>query len=519
MPTLTKRESGQCIAFQSFDPHGKILQDFSIFVDNYPALSINGKSNYLHLIAGNPFDSRAILNTLSFTATQTEIVTLSYYRRNEYETHPKISYTLDWFERVYHFKQGRNYQIDFANIVLGTLLASSANFKSIVSNYNEPGKIPGIYLFSDNIQNLIDYWNSLYPPPVPIDYSKTADHYTLTDTTPIPPEAVYQISVSTSVALTRVMAANNDKWGYGTNVIAKNRPPNNHQIFQFDHQKLFETPQSDGSYGEYMTDSPRILELWQTIPKIVNIWNAIDAETYGEDPDQPGIKRVANLGWGIMKIMEVLGIRRQPNGKYLTTAESKKYERTRENAPTWKQGDYGIDEWGKFGMASRYLPTTYKDGQRQDDQWDIVHDFPQLLASKIDQLDHALNIQHGSEIRIPVGKEVQAYPNQGAATIDTAARIIQLERMVEQLLVMNIETSNSVRELFPGIGIPITTKAVKVDVGGQIRDIQYPGYQQSKPSMAESIGSLKSNLAIALGALMPRKSPKKNPLNPWSKDK
>lgn len=517
MPTINIRENDKCVAFQSYDPHCKILQDFSVFVKDYPALSIDGKSNYLHLITGNPLDSRQVLSGITFTAVLTETVAISFYRRSELETHPKISHTLDYWRKVYRFQNGKSYTLDFTNIVLGSMLVSSASIAAIINSYNAPNSYSGQYFFASNIPSLIAYWNTLYPTPVAIDYSKTADHYTLTNTNSIPLDAIYETSVSTSTGITRVMAANNDRWGHGSTVIPQNRPPNNHSLFNFDHQSLFETIQPDGSHGNYMTDSPRILEIWQAIPKLIDIWDSLDAGTYAKD--DANLPRKANLGWGIIKLLEVMGIRRQPNGKFLTTVESKKYERTRENSPKWKQGDYGDNEWGKYGMAFKYLPTTYTDGQRQDNQYDIVHDMPQLMAAIIDQLDHALNIQHGSEVRIPVGKDVQAYPNQGAATIDTAARIIQLERMVEQLLVMNIETSNSVRELFAGIGVPITTKAVKVDVGGQVRDIQYPGYQQSKPSVAESIGSLKNNLAIALGALMPRKSPKKNSLNPWSKEK
>jgi hypothetical protein len=81
---------------------------------------------------------------------------------------------------------------------------------------------------------------------------------------------------------------------------------------------------------------------------------------------------------------------------------------------------------------------------------------------------------------------------------------------------MGIESGNTLRELFPGIGIPVTTKSVHVEIGGKAKEIFYPAYQQSKPSIRQMLGSLEEQAAIIFGALMPRKNLIKA-LNPWSK--
>jgi hypothetical protein len=507
-PTNSEVTAENATVYQSFSPAGKIPINLADLLKPYVDRVFHGvvRSDYKSLIRGHPNDSRTLQHNISATATSARVIKYGYYRRNTLETHPKISDTLDWFAGNMSVKKGQHYLLPIIDPCFGTLVVDDAT-KSEIINIVQPGKYPIKYLFVENLGELITQWDTFYPADnAPIN-PPLASTYTITESGVIPP-LTYLVTKLLAVAPTwRVMAANNDVWGHGSLTIAQNRPPNDHPIFQFDHQRLFERYQTDNSYGEYMTDSPRIM----------NIEAALGAGYYATDPNT-GLARVVNLGWAIMKMLEVLGIRRQPDGKFLTTTESKKYERTRQNAPKWTLGDYGIGEWGKFGMAIKFLPTTYKNGQRQDDQYDIVHDMPQLQAAILDQLDHALNIQHGSEVRIPVGKATQSYPNQGAATIDTAARIIQMERSIEQLLTMQIETANSVRELFAGLGIAVTTKAVKVDIDGQVKDISYPGYQQSKPSMMEELGAFKKNLAILMGMVAPRKAPKKNPLNPWGKD-
>jgi hypothetical protein len=519
------------IACQSFDPVGAIPFDFVTLADIHPiqkpgTITYNavparflgfsesydltgGKADYRDLIFGHPQDPRSLPSNILATATTTRIISFGYYRRNRFESHPKLLASLDWRLAELQVTAGKPYRLPLIDPVLGTLVVDTFTRAEIIA-ITAANTYPVRFLFADQLADLFTYWNTFYPPPPPLPPAPTyplASSITLTQDL-VEPAATKQVIATTYTPVVRALAANNDRWGHGTITTAKNRPLASHPVFQFDHQRLFEELQFDYSYGSYMTDSPRLRE----------IHAALDAAIYALDPVGGGTRK-ANLGWMIIKIGEILGIRRQPNGKFLTTVEAKKYERTRANSPNWTNpGDYALDAWGKFGLAFRYLPTAYKDGQRQDNQFDMVHDLPQLLAAVLDQIDHSQGIQHSAQIRIPVGKQIQAYPNQGAAVVDTAARIIQLERMIEQLLVMQIETSNSVREIFPGVGIPVTTKTARVDVGGQIRDIHYPGYQQSKPSVSESIGSLKTNIGIILGALMPRKAPKKNPLNPWNRE-
>jgi hypothetical protein len=508
------------IAFQSFSPLGHITFDFAILIDsypvkkrkfiayvgNYPAISTSGyldkqQADYLSLLSGNALDSRSIPQNLTLVATSTRSIKINWYRRNKLESHPRLLASLDWVEREIEIKKGKQYVLFLPDIVLGTLMVDAATKAEILAAVLPSNNYPSRYLFAGNLPELFDYWNALYPVPPPVaNPYPLASTVTLTSDSGIDdPPMIVKVVESSSAPVIRVMAANNDRWGHGTLTIAKNRPPNNHPIFQFDHQKLFEELQPDGSYGTYMTDSPRIQE----------IWAALGAGTYATYIDENGqqLPRVANLGWLIDKMSNILGLRRKPSGKYLDKVDQAKYDRNRLNSPKWAQGDYDLNSWGNKGYALRHLPTSYENGQRQDNQYDLVHDLPQLLAAVLDQIDLGQGLQHTAEIRMKVGKEVQSYPNVGQLTIDLAARVIELEALVEKMAVMQIETSNSVRELFPGIGIPVATKSVSIDIGGKQQQIFYPGFQAGKGSILDSLSAIKVNLGIVLGQLMPQKKP------------
>jgi hypothetical protein len=522
--TESRRIPPEIYAVQRYTPYGAANTDLMYtLLDEYKVLTDSLKINWKQLIISQDIIYSGI-------AQVSGLFEVEYWSNNYLEKHPLINNTLDYRKIKVRLVKGNLFSFKLLNPIAHTLrvplelqaatavgqpllidiLSGNriyANSLSVATSPPTPPPSGFIFkkykkdfynpdaIFNPGTGVASGFYPSIewYPPTNPEIKSYQVSNYTWND---------YRVLRATN----RVAAST---WGVDADV-------GDYPLIsaaQMAEWHFLPQPSQFEQYGNIPMDSIRTIQILALLEKISN---AIDAETYGEDPNQPGLKRVANLGWGIMKLLEVMGIRRQPDGKYLTTTESKKYERTRENSPTWKQGDYGNGEWGKFGLAFKYLPTTYKDGQRQDHQYDIVHDYPQLLAAVLDQLDHSLNIQHGSEVRIPAGQDIQSYPNQGAATIDTAARIIQMERAIEQLLTMQVETSNSVREIFAGIGIPITTKIAKAEIGGQIVDIHYPAYQQSKPSIIETIGSLKSNVGLILGALMPQKSPKDNPLNPWN---
>lgn len=532
-----------CIAYQSYSPMGKIMLDFADIFRKYPPHTIDSrsyrsrgafygvditrqwvdyltaeKSDYKSLLFGDKNDTRTIPEQVNCRAASTRLIEVWYYRRNLLETHPRIEATYDWFKIELEVIANEQYTLLLPSGCLGGVYCPDDQTKAeIIAGFVSVNNYLSKYLFLENVADLFVYWDSLHAAPAPPQPRPIGSTYHLpgeinwvipdadswVETSweyywrGVESEGVRSIIESRYTPLVRVMAANNDRWNHGTISTSQNRPPNDHYLFDFDHQKLFEELQLDGSYGTYMTDSTRLIELHA----------AVAASTYATYTNAAGqtVPRVANLGWMVEKIAAVLGIRRTPGGKFLDKKEQEKYQRNRLNSPKWNQGDYDLNSWGNRGYALRHVPTAFEGGQRQDNQYDLVHDMPQLFAAVLDQIDRGQGLQHTAEIRLKVGDRVQAYANVGQLTIDLAARVIEMESLLQKVAVMQVETSNSVRELFPGIGIAVTTKAAFISIGGKKMQILYPAFQSGKGSILDTLSSLKVNVGIILGQLMPQK--------------
>lgn len=303
-----------------------------------------------------------------------------------------------------------------------------------------------------------------------------------------------------------VWAANNNRWGntrirsnlntgtgIGENVSA-----------QWLYDKYLE-PKSDGTYGAYtMPDSARLVELHHYL--VGNNATYIDANG-DTKPNQ------FTAWWQIKNIARVLGLRRD-NELKIDRPSEKKILRDRLNNPKYDDNDYSIACWGDEGMCVPFLPTEYdaKTGQLQE-RYDIVHDFAQLLAAYHEQVDRADPIRLGAEIRVKRGDKIASYPNKLSLLIDTADRIAKIEQMMERLLLAGLVSSNEIREMWTGIGIPITHKSLPVEVDGKKQLLPYVGHQAGKPTLIDRLSEIAMNIAIQTGQLMPRKSSVKTPFD------
>jgi hypothetical protein len=532
------------VAVQTFCPYGKIPIDLTDWAKQWPVTKENTtlvttstgdtsyttsaeRANYQHLILGNhPSDPRTMPKSLRGVAQSTRLVRWKYYSRNGLESHPNVSYSLDWRNNSVYVVKGQRYKLPFDDAALGTLVIDDRTAGELQP---EAGKFELSYLrIGADLNGLIELWNDSYPPAInPPPNPPFADGWVdRIDVGGIsiavgPPyrDAVassnntagsvwtFLVQKTTHEPRPRILAANNDRWSHSSPSSDHDPPEPLHRALVCNDYRLYYIPQPDGSQGELTMEGPMIRE----------VHAALNAGHYAIDPDDGGA-RVANLGWMIEKIGNILGLRRRPNGKFLPKAEQATFDRTRLNRPTWNAGAYDTNSWGNQGYAMKFLPTAYKNGQRQDNQYDMVHDLPQMLAAVLDQIDHGQGLQHTAEIRIQVGDKVQAYPNVGALTIDLMTRMIELEALMERTAVMSIETSNTVRELFPAIGIPTSTKAVTIDIGGKKQNIYYPAFQAGKGSILDRLMAIASNLGIMAGQMAPG-GQRDNRMNPFAKGK
>lgn len=576
-PGEALRGTPKCVTFQSFSPLGKINSNFAEIAKAYPAKSSNvriwwssvGKiegwiadphPNYQNLWFGFMGDQRVRPSMIKCVATSTRRVTWGYYRRNSYEDHPNLIASLDWHQGSINVTKGNPYLMPIVDPVLGTLLVDEITKGELLVSPALPGNYPHIYLFSDAVPVLMAYWESLrtrteppanpsishvyantfyvgkinhpggdYPAPGRGYYLRAADDSVALQSTRFypqptsdPNEAItLPISVISMVStvtpgapVTRIIAANNNRWGHGTVTISENIPPDNHPVFSVNEYQLFEAPKTNESneslgFGSLTMDSPRILE----------IHAALDAAKYAVNELDPDVPRVTTLGYWIEKTGNLLGHRPNALGEINHDLEKAKYARQRLTNPQWGKSQYSLNQFGKRGLVIPHLPNTYTKSGKLQKLYDVVYDIPQLIQALHDQVDIAQGVQHASQIRVKLADgSVQGFPDLLALQIETLKIASSMQDSVTRTQISSLVTGAEVRELFGAIGTPVSQKYLtfKDSVAKKLLQVPYFGHQQGKESVTGGISTLKINQAIALGVLMPKVQPTKGKLNPFN---
>jgi hypothetical protein len=549
-------EVAECVAFQSFSPINAITFDFSILVKEFPKKrkpeityakkywqaiphlieTYYGKdtASYRDLITGHPLDPRKLPKYIDGIATTSRTIEYKYYRQNKLETHPRVVATIDWFEGKINVIAGNSYRLPIIDPVLGTLIVDEITANELILKNDE---YPLIVIRSGNLlalSGLMQYWNTLYSEPDPVDpnYTDFGYNYSVSvtlypGTVSLPESGIYlgSKSIQTSNPTPRILAANNDRWSKGSNTVnynfgvtINNLPAELHALFNgLDHQLLFYSQQPNNQIGTYIMDSPRILEIHLFIQQIVK---ALDAEKYSVNDIDENNPRVTNLGYLIENIARVNGLRLNANGEINLQEEKTKYlPATLNNPQANDKNAYGLTSFGTRGKYLPHLPTSYTNGKEQI-LHDVVHDIPQLLEAILRQLDISLGIQHGSEIRtVGLDGKIQSYPNQLALNLHLASKIEGIGFTVDRLFNQSSVTAQEVRGLYSGIGIPVTQKFLNLNNASTGKTVQLPyfSHQVNKPSLFSGITDLKVNIGIINGILLPKKQNKGSMLDPFKK--
>jgi hypothetical protein len=510
-------ENAKAIAFQSFDPAGKVLFDFSQLANDYPVKASDetiyfsrpigvfsvrsdsppelktGAPNYKDLVSGFSLDPRKI-GKVKFKANSSRTIKFACYCRNKFESHPRLEHSLDWRAGELKVIAGKYYTLPVIDIVLGTLVVDTTTRSEITNTSTPANTYPYRYLFFDNLADLFSEWLQLFAaPPVNQQVYPFANTYistTLDETGNQTPVLTFSKSVYKFKSIVRIMAANNDLWGHGLLTNSQNQPLNNHSIFDFNHQDLLETTQLDGSYGEYMTDSPRILE----------IWAALEAGKYATYIDGSGTNtpRVATLGHFIEKTSSFLGYRPEPDGSIDIEKEKTVYASAVVKGDFVGGQDYHAGRFGKKGMYVKRVPNKLgANGKWEPGGIVKIHDLPQLHTELFGQTNQALNLQDSTSITIRDGSNTHNYPNQLALLSEIATGVLQHRRQIREIWASSIVTQKTVNEVLAGFGLPVVNKSLTMN--GQ--QLPYWGIQPSQ-SLQKEIATATYQGGAQLGQLL-----------------
>jgi hypothetical protein len=496
------------IAFESFSPRGKINFDMATLIRSYPIKA--RKETHLHhynqpeffqfqtfaeaphpsfvsLFRGFLEDNRLRPSNIKAIATTTRKILFAYYRSNPYESHPKLNTSLDWHEGSISVVAGKNYVLPLTDPMLGTLMVDNITRQELLAVEMPSNTHPTAHLFLDALPGLFSYWESLRPPFV----VNTANLPYASDPGPLAANAIWlEDEYIPAAPIVRIIAATNDRWGFGSVTNNYNPPPPTHSIFDFNEYEFFERQMIDGSYGTYMVDSPRLRELH----------NAMNAEKYNQIDPETGELVSVNLSVLIEKIAALLGYRPEPNN---THDISKEKEQTRRlmggDAPVQEQ-DYGGNYFGKKGMLMRRVPNVFnKAGEAGAGGVVAVHDIPQMLAEIMDGLNIALGVQQSGAIAIKTGNQTLRYPNQLELLTDIARTTNSTYQLAQKGYISSLVGQMQGKEIIGGLGLPTVFRTTNVVIDNKLQQLPYPGISPQH-SIARKQDNCLYNIGILIGS-------------------
>jgi hypothetical protein len=460
--------------------------------------------SWRHLLNGYPLDARKPPKTLKLksTSSSAQMATLRYYQQNHMESHPLVTETLDWRTRKIKIEAGKEVSIKITGMMMGTL---DLEFEGTLET--ELGAYAASYLRVGQGQQLLSEWEQLRSggtvetgiKPYPLGntvYVTTTDNRVTGEYSTDYHSLLYCSGTSeTKNGNLKIWAslANNDRWGIG-----RANPPQTPEevplgktieINNLDRETLFYEAQLDGSIGQLIMDSPRLLE----------IHAALQADHYGAPVD--GQLPVINYRVLAEKGLAILGYR--PN--YITGEHDKAAEKKRVrqlfNGAESNEG-YSGNYFGEKGLVMRRVPNQFgKTGQIEHGGFVGVPDLPHLIKEALDQIAIAIGGQESGAIEIREGDQVRRYPNQLELLKDVALATSATHKLTHQTFLSGVVTQQQTGEIIAGLGLPTVLKNTTVATNGKIKPLPYWGIAPNY-SLGKKIDNVLYNTGVVLGQVV-----------------
>jgi hypothetical protein len=251
-------------------------------------------------------------------------------------------------------------------------------------------------------------------------------------------------------------------------------------------------PQTDGSYGDLIMDSPAIKE----------IHAALNAGKWGINPDDPTQPRVDNLGWRIERGNQVLGIRVNPDGTIDEALEKTTNRRLHvEDSAENDEQEYNPNCFGSKGMFVRHLPNKFNPSGTVAGGYRKVRDIPQLLAELHEQANAAMGYQEGTAIEIQLDGKTYRYPNQLALMTELFVTMKQTATYAKGSFFSSLIAEQSIKEVIAGLGLRTVDKYLEFTVAGKATRLYYKGISASQ-SIRRKLSAVATNVGMVIGNII-----------------
>jgi hypothetical protein len=473
------------------------------------------KPYYIDLASGYLADERKILNNPTIIPQQSSVIDIAYYRENKLEQVSDVR-SIDWMTYQCSLIENVPYELPIVDCVLGTLQVNDSLKTIIKDTLVDSSKYPLKYFFVDELPDLFLTWNAIYNNPT---------------------------NVSLETRTLRVIGANNNHWNNRPIPTADLNFDITHPMFAIDNQRAYDwhiAPQSDGSYGNLLMDSPRTIEIHTALnagqylletpaivgtgtidnpqtpaahrldwyiknsagSKITAIWKALGGDKYGVNELDNTKDRVTNLGFLVERIAKVLGIRFDDNGKIEVDKEKATVRKLIDKSKDVDPEKVGINGFGDGGMVVKRINNRFKNkGEIVSDQCVILQDIPDLIQEYFEQSNLALGIQESSAIEIKQDGTAARFNSQLEILVELVNLMSSGNEMTRAALVSSLVTQSQTNELIAGLGLPSVTKTIPIKIGKKVSQVPFKGIAAHR-SISQEVATCTYNIGVVLGQVL-----------------
>ena len=248
---------------------------------------------------------------------------------------------------------------------------------------------------------------------------------------------------------------------------------------------------------------------------------ALQADKYANDDFDTQKARVANLGWLIDKIGNILGLHFASDGEMLKVRDTE-HRKDGDTIPEqWQIGQWGKNNWiakkstGQnvavngvgyaYEVRSNGFGTDKFTGANtsiEEGGWVLVNSLIQLLEVKYDDDDRAFGLQNAGANVIPRSDRTGylSYEGMHGLLVEIAYMLSSMSGNITRSEVLNMKSVAILQELLGAQGMPVTLKTIPAKIAGQEAHIPYPGFEAGSPSLVDFFMWVLSNLGPLVAA-------------------
>lgn len=255
--------------------------------------------------------------------------------------------------------------------------------------------------------------------------------------------------------------------------------------------------------------------------RIKEIHAALQADKFANNPDDPDVLRVANLGYYVERIARVMGISVNPDGSIRSIRQSRLIPAGEEIPAGWPIGQWGRNQGGDrdgqrggnadedrdgtaYEVRSNRFTTNRFTGEPdkiESGGYILCENWPQLLHVLLDDLDKGLGWQEAGAMVIPDANNQgrwATYEGLNSLLAEVAYMLSDLSQNIKGGHISGLISQAVLYEVLGAIGLPYNFKSLKVDAEGA-KTIHYPALEKNAPTLVDLIYLILQNISILVG--------------------